>query len=366
MSRKILIDLTYLRGNLYAGTAKYAIRIVDYIVSSNRCDEFAFIVDVFTKDVIRNKYPHIDCFVIGNHFVMKLPVIRVIWLSFAFRRFVNKASFDVVFCPWANYITCLRNNKKVVSVIHDLQPLIDWKGFLRYHSQWMFDRIVNNSSLIVTISDFSKKQILSFYPNTYVENWGNSVDVKTGYETKTCIRNHPYILYVGRICKMKNVVTLVKAFARIHAEISERLVVVGHLNEYWEKEIRPIIEHYSLQDKILVLEGVSEQQLSSLYRNSSLFVFPSMREGFGFPPVEASLSGIPVLSTKEDSLEEVSLGLWYTYENPLDDEELCNKMKEILINPPSEERLRYISEEMKKHYSLDVVCKKICDNLQKL
>ena len=364
--KKILIDLSYVRTKPYSGVAKYAYRILDHIVESGRVDTYALILDNVSFNVIKKKYPQFESIVIGNQWISHIPIIRTIWLSLSFRKVVNNSIYDIVFCPWGNLITCLKNRKIVISVIHDLQAIIDWKGFSLEYSRWMFRRIIENSSLIVTISCFSKQQILSFYPNANVVNWGNSVSLP---QKNVSFQRFPfhYVLFVGRLCKMKNIITLVKAYSRIVNKINGRkLLIVGQRNKYWNEEILPLIKAYQIEDKIVVLDSISEQQLSSLYRYADLFVFPSLREGFGSPPVEASLMCTPVLSTHEDSLEEVSLGLWYTYENPLDDEELASKMMDILQTPPTGEELNDIRDRMLANYSPNVVCRNICDNLEKM
>lgn len=366
MRKKILIDLSFIRAAPYSGVAKYAYRIIDYIIDSKREESYALLLDNISANFIKEKYPQFETLTIGNSFASKIPIFRTLWLSFSFRNAVNRSAYGLVFCPWANYITCLKSKKIIVSVIHDLQAIIDCKGVSLYVSKKMFDMVVKNSAKLVTISDFSKKQISSFYPNAIVENWGNSVSLP---QDNLPLEKpyYPYILFVGRLCKMKNIVTLVKAYARIFTECNGRkLVVVGKKNDYWNKVIVPIIKSNHMEDKVIVLGDLSENQLAATFRDADLFVFPSLREGFGYPPVEASIMCTPVLSTKEDSLDEVSLGLWYTYENALDDEELAGRIKLVLEKLPSKERLSEIRTQMLAHYSPCIVCKKICDRLEDL
>lgn len=361
--KKILIDLSFVRTKPYSGVAKYAYRIVDYIVASRSEEKFALLVDFYSEELIKKKYPQFETRTIGNRIIFHVPVFRTIWLSLSFRYLLNHADYNIVFCPWANMITCLKNKKYVVSVIHDLQSLIDHKGTLLYFFKWVLNHVIKNSNKLVTVSDFSKDQFLSFFPNNVIENWGNSVSLLQDNLNNNPLPYH-YILYVGRLSRMKNVITLVKAYARIWSNCDGRkLVIVGQRNDYWRNEVDPIIKGNKLDDKIVVLENVSEEKLTVLYRDADLFVFPSLREGFGFPPVEASMMCTPVLSTKEDSLDEVSLGLWYTYNRPLDVEELAEKMRDVLLQPPTDQQLQYIREKMIDNYSPNVVCKRICDNL---
>ena len=104
-------------------------------------------------------------------------MIRTIYLSYDFRRKVNQSGCQAVFCPWGNEITCLKVKPFKISVIHDLQLRLDTKGLLLKIHQIIDDTVVKNSDKIVTISEFSRSQILSFYPNveSKVISLGNSV-----------------------------------------------------------------------------------------------------------------------------------------------------------------------------------------------
>lgn len=366
MPKKILIDLSYIRTKPNSGVAKYAYRIIDYIVQSGRVDRYALLLDIISADVVKRRYPQFESNIIGNKIVAKVPIFRTYWLQYSFKNIVNSSDYNVVFCPWANQITCLKSKKKIVSVIHDLQSLIDWKGVAMYRDRHVFNNVIRNSYKIVTISKFSKQQIESIYPSATVDNLSNSVSMDS-YNLPERMFTYPYILFVGRICKMKNILTLVRCFLRISKRHEElRLVVVGQKNKYWEKVIMPIIKGGRIENKVELLSGVSEKQLSALYRDAEIFVFPSLREGFGYPPVEASIMGTPVVSSKADSLEEVSLGLWFTYENPLDDTELADVINRVLKAPPTKDDLTHIKEEMLKHYSPFNVCRHICDYIEKI
>ena len=88
-----------------------------------------------------------------------------------------------------------------------------------------------------------------------------------------------------------------------------------------------------------------------MYENAKLFITPSQHEGFGYTPIEAAINGCPVISSTCESLPEATMGMAYYYD-PVDDyNELAKKMGEVLDNPPSQDRLMYISKTLSEAYS---------------
>lgn len=364
---KCLFDLSYIRYNLYAGVSKYAYRILDYIVEDQRCDNYLLLLNGISEKQIREWYPQFEYLIVDSGAFKYIPILRTVVLSIRFRKIVNSIDVQLVFCPWGNEISCLPVNKKKFSVVHDLQLRLDTRGLNLWVHKQIDNRVMKNSNKIITISEFSKKQILSFYPH-YPQNnilsLGNSVS--TTPANGECPIKDSYILYVGRLCKMKNVITLVKAFSRIYNRLEKtKLVIVGQKTKYWTKEIEPLLERCKLENNVIVKESCTEQDLTLLYRHAALFVFPSLREGFGSPPLEAAIECTPVLSTKCDSLEEVLMDKVFTYQNPVDDKELAEKILNILKNRPSHEELNIIKESYLGSYSIHVVGKRICDYLEK-
>ena len=135
----------------------------------------------------------------------------------------------------------------------------------------------------------------------------------------------PYILYVGNDYPHKNLKRLNLAFKK---------VVEDGLD-------------YQL---ILITEFVSEQELDNLYRNASLFVFPSLSEGFGLPPLEAMARGVPVVSSSATSLPEI-LGDAAIYFNPLDIDDMAEKIKKALLDEGLRNNLIEKGFEQIKKYS---------------
>jgi len=126
-------------------------------------------------------------------------------------------------------------------------------------------------------------------------------------------RKKPYLLYIGNDYLHKNL---------------ERL-----------KSALEILKKQGLDyELVLITEFVSEQELDNLYKNASLFVFPSLYEGFGLPPLEAMKRGVPVVSSNATCLPEI-LGDAALYFNPLDIDDIAEKIKKVLADNNLREQL---------------------------
>jgi glycosyltransferase involved in cell wall biosynthesis len=124
-------------------------------------------------------------------------------------------------------------------------------------------------------------------------------------ETRRLGLPESYVLFVGTIEPRKNLDLLVESYRKmvLAGEISEHLVLAGKLGSGYQPLLEQI-ERTKLRDRVHLLGFVPEPDLPWLYRGARLFVYPSLSEGFGFPPLEAMACGVPVISTLGSSVEE--------------------------------------------------------------
>lgn len=146
-----------------------------------------------------------------------------------------------------------------------------------------------------------------------------------------------YILNVGSFFPRKNQKTIVAAFGLMQNKIEEDLVMVGS-NGTTRKEIEELIRRKNLSPRVKIISGVSNEDLPAVYRLASLFVFPSLYEGFGAPVLEALFSKVPVIATKGGAIEEAG-GKQSLYVNPNSAEEIADAMIRVLTDEKLKERM---------------------------
>lgn len=147
-----------------------------------------------------------------------------------------------------------------------------------------------------------------------------------------------YILAVGVLQPRKNLARLVRAFGRIVDETPHRLLLVG--KEGWAtEELRRTIERERLGGRVQFTGYVPDADLPVLYAAADLFVYPSLYEGFGLPPLEAMACGTPVLTSNTSSLPEV-VGDAAVLIDPTDEEAMAREMAALLHSPERRAGLR--------------------------
>lgn len=144
--------------------------------------------------------------------------------------------------------------------------------------------------------------------------------------------NHDYLLYVGSFFPFKNLGRLINALELLspaHPEL--KLVLVGKLDSFADA-LKSHANKTGVADRIVFTGYVSDGELVSLYQGASLYVFPSLAEGFGLPGLEAMTQGTPVLAARASCLPEV-YGQAAAYFDPNDTDDMAHQIEALLANP---------------------------------
>lgn len=215
-----------------------------------------------------------------------------------------------------------------VMTIHDLAFLEnpEWysKSYVGYYA--FFTRRLAAAALkILTVSETSKKAIISRLPvdGTKIEVVYNAADF-TGLTPRrpSGIGEEPFILSVGSLDPRKNQERVVRAFALSGLQDTCRLVLVGKSDSVFNMNASEGI-------RASLLGYVSDEELLWLYRNTSLFVYPSLQEGFGIPPLEAMSQGCPVVLSDIPVFRELFADT-ALLADPLDERSIAEAMRAML------------------------------------
>jgi glycosyltransferase involved in cell wall biosynthesis len=202
----------------------------------------------------------------------------------------------------------------------------------------------HRSSRILTVSEASKRDILRFFdvPPEKVAVIYNAIDERFGIEPpeEEVVRvrerfqlHDPFILYAGNIKPHKNLERLIDAFHRLRGAGLDhvKLLIIGdEISKY--PTLRRAVHRWKLHKHVRFLGFVPDQTLAVLYRLAGVFVFPSLYEGFGLPPLEAMASGTPVVTSNVSSLPEVA-GEAALLIDPYDPESIAEGLRRVLTDP---------------------------------
>ena len=208
----------------------------------------------------------------------------------------------------------------------------------------------NRSARVLTVSEASKRDILRFFsiPSDKVDVIYNGIDDRFSHapdedqmrRVRVRYQLHDrFLLYSGNVKPHKNLERLIDAFARLrqHGFDDIKLLITGsEVSRY--ATLRRAVHRYNLHKHVRFLGFLSTETLATLYHLADAFVFPSLYEGFGLPPLEAMASGTPVLTSNVSSLPEV-VGDAALLIDPYDPNAIADGMRQILSDHSVRERL---------------------------
>lgn len=226
--------------------------------------------------------------------------------------------------------------KNQVVTIHDVIPLL----FKEYHrKQYPYFKIILTYGLkyakyVLTPSEHSKDLLQQIYnlPDErikFIHNGANTIGLSK--KVPDSYTEEKFILYIGRINKMKNIKNLLKAFSLIGNKIDHKLVIVGDNETTLQKEMKSAGLSAEIKKRVIFKQDIDEESKCALMKNASLLIFASLYEGFGLPPLEAMACGCPVIVSDNSSLPEVCGEAAY-YVNPKNPSDISEAIITVLNN----------------------------------
>lgn len=354
--KKILVDLTYIIPNVMAGVTVYIYRLLNGFVQCHYTENIILLCTHSNIHIIEKETGRLfRILVLDDINIPKIPHLHGLLNLHRVNRLVKENRIGIFFSPFINIGGLYTSKAPCIGVFHDTQGFELKHGWMkRFLFKTTLKHILTRQQRIVTISNYVRNDILHKCPyiRAEVSVIYNSIPNTIRYQERTYPSGTPYILNVNTLEPYKNIITLIKAFALIKGEIMHNLIIKAKRLPYWDEQILPLIKQLELEDRIQLIENkYSEDEMHDLYSNASLFVSPSLMEGFGFTPIEAAVHCIPVICTKETALFETTRGLLNYYEPALSAGHLSKKILEVLSSEHEPEHLENIANAYLKAYS---------------
>ncbi|PYM16979.1 MAG: glycosyltransferase family 1 protein [Verrucomicrobia bacterium] len=284
------------------------------------------------------------------------PVKNILWHQIILPRLARRHRLDVLHVPsyrrmlWAR--PCAR-----VATIHDLAPFRlahKYDPKRTFYGRVVARRLAHRQDEIIAVSQETGRDILDFFQLsaerlTMIYNgldhgrfFPGSREEARAFAGQRLGLHQPFFLYVARLeHPAKNHVRLIEAFNRFKAETrSDWQLVFGGSDWHGAEVIHAFLRQSPFARDIHCLGFVPEAELSNWYRAADVFVYPSLFEGFGLPPIEAMACGCPVISSTRGSLAEVVGDA-----AALVDPESVNSLKQQMARLASDHSLRAVLRE---------------------
>lgn len=242
---------------------------------------------------------------------------------------------------------------KLVVTVHDLIPML-FPGTIFPLGEAYFTRMVRWSThkarRILTVSENTRADLIRYgvgaeridaVPNGVDRLYAEAIPLQ---ERSAALKRYgisaPYLLYAGQWKRYKNVHGLLQAFAALKETKNVpdlKLVLVGRIDP--KAGILEEVEQLGLKGEVIPTGYVvEEREIVAIYQEATAFVFPSLYEGFGLPPLEAMMAGVPVISSNRSAMPEV-VGDAALLIDPEDPDEMREAIERVLLDPPLREEL---------------------------
>ncbi|MFV0151780.1 glycosyltransferase family 4 protein [Empedobacter falsenii] len=352
---KIFVD-GYLLNREYQGTRTYITELYKALSVLDKSIKITYGIDDLT-DELKNEFrdfPTIGFYVFKEKNKWKRMFTEYAELS---------RNYDYMHFQYIIPFRKANQKCKYINTIHDVLFLDfkkDFPFFYRLSRRILFGWSAKKCDLLLTVSEYSKKRISTHFnlnlediyttPNgvneKFLKNYNKS-QVQKIIEDKYKIKK--YILYVSRIEPRKNQLQLLKLFVNTKKVNQEyQLVFVGKKSlEADEFSTYFNSLNHSIKNKIKYFEQIENEFLVDIYKAADFFVYPSLCEGFGIPPLEAGAAEIPVLCNNATALSD--FGMFKTYLIDFNTEKLSSIFEEFVMNNQSD--LKSIKSEISKKYT---------------
>ena len=257
-----------------------------------------------------------------------LPSNYLLWEQMALPLQSRRDAIDILHCTGNTAPILIGKRIRLISTIHDVMYLKDHHDMAvsaslyqragRLYRRTIVPRTAVHLSMVITVSEFSKNDIAR-----HISGLGNE-RIKVTYEAAGkdyCRRNRcdvlramqnrfnfagDYILTLGGLDPRKNTKLVINKFIELKNEhrLQAKLVIAGVPN-WRQTDFFKIVQQNGFSEDVIFMDFVSEKELALLYNAASVFLYPSLYEGFGIPLLEAMACGVPVIASNTTSIPEI-------------------------------------------------------------
>src|ERR1039457_4373929 len=303
-----------------------------------------------------------------------------------FRTALQRLSCDLVHIP--NLFSVPRMLPcPYVMTVHDMLEHMsrarEQSGFWRSFHFQMTKRVLAGAARIFAVSNFTRNEIEKLFeiPSDRVEVIYNAIDERflhghASEADRDLIAQryqvtYPFLLYAGRISPHKNVVRMIEAFSALKTELEKdqafpdlKLIIIGD-DLSGNPDLRRTVIRSGMQNDVRFLGFVPVEVLRTFYDQAKIFVFPSLYEGFGLPPLEAMAHGTPVVTSNVSSLPEV-VGNAAVLVHPENVFEIMRALHRVLLDQPLREKMKERSYRQAAKFSWEKSVHRIMDVYQEV
>lgn len=280
---------------------------------------------------------------------------------------------DVYHAPQNGFHAPLDIGCRLVVTVHDLIPFVLPEAVGKSYLARFLDRmpaIVERADRVLTVSraagqdlarilgvPWSKIRVVHSAPDPSLARVPR--DVARDLVSRKYGIADPYILYVGGLNPRKNVGELIYAYSKVEKKLPglQDLVIAGEPGRM-EQRLKGLAHSLDLDGRVVFPGFIEPADMAALYSAADLFVYPSIYEGFGLPPIEAMTCGVPVITSTASSIPEV-VGDAATAVDAGDTAALAAAILEVLSNPALAESLRRRGFERARMYSWEKSAREI-------
>jgi glycosyltransferase involved in cell wall biosynthesis len=299
--------------------------------------------------------------------------------SFEFRTILKRLGCDLVHIPHLFWLPRALPCPYVMTV-HDLLEHMSrahhGSGIRRSLHFYSTRRVLKSAARVVAVSKFTRGEIAKLFHipeeriavvyNAIDERFlhGHASDADRQFLAERYQITYPFLLYAGPISPHKNLVRIIEAFSALKAELEKeekypdlKLIIIGdELSKH--PDLRRTVIRGGVQNDVRFLGFVPIEVLRIFYDIAKVFVFPSLYEGFGLPPLEAMAHGTPVLTSNSSSVPEVVEDAAVLV-NPENVFEMMRALRQVLLDTALRERLKQKGYAQVKKFSWDASAAKI-------